>query len=206
MRFRSNRDRLYHHIQGNTRDSVYQNMHCSSRRCRRTSCLAWSPSARLGENTVGFAPLAPSVFCAARQNAVLHRSLLRPTTSNSLETATLSPNPAPAWGAPAVSLATWDHEAPPSVVRKRYTAPAVPFFSGHPTATKSPASAATFAPSRDASFTQRRDGRVRIGVGHFDVVKSHSTTCCRRGRRAKSWSIQSVMDFNSKTARRAVKN
>ena len=28
---------------------------------------------------VGFAPLAPSVFCAARQNAVLRRSLLRPT-------------------------------------------------------------------------------------------------------------------------------
>jgi len=28
---------------------------------------------------VGFAPLAPSVFCAARQNAVLRRSPLRPT-------------------------------------------------------------------------------------------------------------------------------
>ena len=28
---------------------------------------------------VGFAPLAPSVFCAARQDAVLRRSLLRPT-------------------------------------------------------------------------------------------------------------------------------
>ena len=35
------------------------------------------------------------------------------------ETATLAPNPAPAWGAPAASLATWDHEAPPSAVRKR---------------------------------------------------------------------------------------
>jgi len=62
------------------------------RAVRRRAVVVWSDVMRLlrivcpvpltvrgTQVLVGFAPLAPSVFCAARQNAVLRRSPLRPT-------------------------------------------------------------------------------------------------------------------------------